>query len=208
MFEKKTLQQLQNVNSAFSAFRKRRRKRKNVRNFRDHSISSTRVSEQLLKVTLKMHDLKMTDKLLANCEHNYGVWKMQEYKSSWVQPTHTVYIKEAVRDTLQSSTGMSSHLQWSVFRTSGATAALRTSVIITNYCWHIAYKECCNLADRKRQEFAMKGSTEYRAIPKGRGFVYAYCWYCWTIMKILLDTRACIFYQIMLWQEYTWLITS
>ena len=40
-------------------------------------------------VTLKMHDLKMTDKdkLLANCEHNYGVWKMQEYKSSWVQPT-------------------------------------------------------------------------------------------------------------------------
>ena len=48
-------------------------------------------------VTLKMHDLKMTnknygvwkmqdwkmtDKILANCEHNYGVWKMQEYKSS------------------------------------------------------------------------------------------------------------------------------
>ena len=29
-----------------------------------------------------MHDLKMTDKLLANCEHNYGFWKMQEYKSS------------------------------------------------------------------------------------------------------------------------------
>ena len=22
--------------------------------------------------------LKMTDKILANCEHNYGVWKMQE----------------------------------------------------------------------------------------------------------------------------------
>ena len=36
---------------------------------------------------------------------------MQEYKSSWVQPTQTVYIKEAVRDTLQSSTSMSSHLQ-------------------------------------------------------------------------------------------------
>ena len=36
---------------------------------------------------------------------------MQEYKSSWVQPTQTMYIKEAVRDTLQSSTGMSSHLQ-------------------------------------------------------------------------------------------------
>ena len=69
---------------------------------------------------------------------------------------------------------MSSHLQRSVFRTSGATAALRTSVIITNYCWHIAYKECCNLVDRKRQEFAMEGSTEYPAIPKGRGFVYAY----------------------------------
>ena len=49
----------------------------------------------------------MTDKNLANCEHNYGVWEMQEYKSSWVQPTHTVYIKEAVRDTLQSSTGVS-----------------------------------------------------------------------------------------------------
>jgi len=29
-----------------------------------------------------MQDWKMTDKLLANCEHNYGVWKMQEYKSS------------------------------------------------------------------------------------------------------------------------------
>ena len=56
----------------------------------------------------KMQDWKMMDKLLANCEHNYGVWKMQEYKSSWVQPTHTVYIKEAVRDTLQSSTDMSS----------------------------------------------------------------------------------------------------
>ena len=69
---------------------------------------------------------------------------------------------------------MSSHLQLSVFRTSGATAALRTSVIITNYCWHIAYKECCNLVDRKRQEFAMEGSTQYRAIPKGRGFVYVY----------------------------------
>jgi len=33
---------------------------------------------------------------------------MQEYKSSWVQATHTVYIKEAVRDTLQSSTDISS----------------------------------------------------------------------------------------------------
>ena len=30
----------------------------------------------------KMQDWKMTDKLLAKCEHNYGVWKMQEYKSS------------------------------------------------------------------------------------------------------------------------------
>ena len=30
----------------------------------------------------------------------YGVWKMHEYKSSWVQPTHTVYNKEAVHDTL------------------------------------------------------------------------------------------------------------
>jgi len=70
--------------------------------------------------------------------------EMQEYKSSWVQPTHTVYIKEAIRNALQSSTGMSSHLQLSVFRTSGATAALLTSVIVTNYCWHIAYKECCN----------------------------------------------------------------
>ena len=57
----------------------------------------------------KMQDWKMADKLLANCEHNYGVWKMQEYKSTWVQPTHRVYIKEAVRDTLQSTTGMSSH---------------------------------------------------------------------------------------------------
>ena len=36
----------------------------------------------------------------------------------------------------------------------------------------VAYKECCNLVDRKRQEFAMEGSTQYRAIPKGRGFVY------------------------------------
>ena len=36
----------------------------------------------MLTVTLKMHDLKMTDKILANCEHSYGVWKMQEYKSS------------------------------------------------------------------------------------------------------------------------------
>ena len=56
----------------------------------------------------KMQEWKMTDKLFANCEHNYGVWKMQEYKSSWVPPTHTVYIKEAVRDTLESSTDMSS----------------------------------------------------------------------------------------------------
>jgi len=30
----------------------------------------------------KMQDRKMTDKILANCEHNYGVWKMQEYESS------------------------------------------------------------------------------------------------------------------------------
>ena len=51
---------------------------------------------------------KQSAKFLANCEHNYGVWKMQEYKSSWVQPTHTVYIKKAVRDTLQSRTDMSS----------------------------------------------------------------------------------------------------
>ena len=55
----------------------------------------------------KMQDWKMTDKILANSGQNYGVWEMQEYKSSWVQPTHTVYIKEAVRDTLQSSTSMS-----------------------------------------------------------------------------------------------------
>jgi len=32
--------------------------------------------------TLKMHDLKMTDKILANSWQNYVVWKMQEYKSS------------------------------------------------------------------------------------------------------------------------------
>ena len=25
----------------------------------------------------KMQDWKITDKILANCEHNYGVWKMQ-----------------------------------------------------------------------------------------------------------------------------------
>ena len=30
----------------------------------------------------KKQDWKMTDNILANCEHNYGVWKMQEYKSS------------------------------------------------------------------------------------------------------------------------------
>jgi len=54
----------------------------------------------------KMQDWKITDKILVNCEHNYGVWKMHN-KSSSVQPTHTVYIKEAVRNTLQSSTGMS-----------------------------------------------------------------------------------------------------
>jgi len=24
--------------------------------------------------------VEMTDKLLANCEHNYGVWKMQDWK--------------------------------------------------------------------------------------------------------------------------------
>ena len=27
-------------------------------------------------------DWKMTDNILANSEQNYGVWKMQEYKSS------------------------------------------------------------------------------------------------------------------------------
>ena len=27
-----------------------------------------------------MQEWKMTDKLLANCEHNYGVWKMQDWK--------------------------------------------------------------------------------------------------------------------------------
>ena len=139
MFEK-TLQQLQNVNSAFSAFRKRRTKRKNVRNFRDHSISSTRVSEQLLirwrwkcttwkwrtKKTIGLENARVDNdgqKLrgpenarLENDGQTFSkLWaqlrglEMQE--SSWVQPTHTVYIKEAVRDTLQSSTGMSSHLQ-------------------------------------------------------------------------------------------------
>ena len=41
-------------------------------------------------VALKMHDLKMTDKLLANCEHNYGVWKMQEYKSKRLNSAHLV----------------------------------------------------------------------------------------------------------------------
>jgi len=30
----------------------------------------------------KMQDWKMTDKILANCEHNYGVREMQEYESS------------------------------------------------------------------------------------------------------------------------------
>ena len=118
----------------------------------------SKISCRLAASVLKVLDVKMTDKencgsgldwknddkVLANCEHNYRF------------------------------TGMISHLQLSVFHTSGATAALRTSVIITNYCWHIAYKECCNLVDRKRQEFAMEGSTEYRAIPKSRGFVYAY----------------------------------
>jgi len=27
-----------------------------------------------------MQEWKMTDKLLENCEHNYGVWKMQDWK--------------------------------------------------------------------------------------------------------------------------------
>ena len=31
-----------------------------------------------------------------------------------------------------------------------------------------------NLVNRKPQEFAMEGGTQYRAIAKGRGFVYAY----------------------------------
>jgi len=106
----------------------------------------------------KMQDWKMTDK-------NYGVWKMQEYKSSWVQPTHTVYIKQAVRDTLQSSTGMSSHLQRSVVSSSGATAVLRTSVVITDYCWHIAYKECCNLVNRKR--FCAQCADAVAVMPSG-----------------------------------------
>jgi len=52
--------------------------------------------------------------------------------------------------------------QLSVFRTSGTTAALRTSVIITNYCWHIAYKECCNLVDCKRQDGHQLPSTVYQ----------------------------------------------
>ena len=34
----------------------------------------------MLEVTVKVWG--MTDKILANCEHNYGVWKMHEYKSS------------------------------------------------------------------------------------------------------------------------------
>jgi len=29
---------------------------------------------------LKMQDWKMTDKILANCGQNYGVWKMQDLK--------------------------------------------------------------------------------------------------------------------------------
>ena len=28
-----------------------------------------------------MHDLKMTDNILANSEQNYGVWKMQDWKN-------------------------------------------------------------------------------------------------------------------------------
>jgi len=27
-----------------------------------------------------MQDWKITDKILANSEHNYGVWKMQDWK--------------------------------------------------------------------------------------------------------------------------------
>jgi len=75
---------------------------------------------------LKMHDLKMTYK------ENYGSGKCRTGK--W---------RTKFQQTVSTITGMSSHLQRSVFRTSVATAALRTSVIITNYCWHIAYKECC-----------------------------------------------------------------
>jgi len=40
-----------------------------------------KMTEKKLRVW-KMQEWKITDKLLANCEHNYGVWKMQEYKSS------------------------------------------------------------------------------------------------------------------------------
>ena len=87
----------------------------------------------------KMQDWKMTDKLLANCENNYWVWKMQEWKM-----TDKFFLANCEHNYMHEY----SHLQLSVFRTSGATAALR--IIITNYCWHIAYKECCNLVDRKR----------------------------------------------------------
>jgi len=41
---------------------------------------------------LKMHDWEMTDKLLANCEHNYGVWKMQEYKSKRLDSTRLIWL--------------------------------------------------------------------------------------------------------------------
>jgi len=39
--------------------------------WRRHSLTGLQSNSSLLVVTLKMHDLKMTDKLLANCEHNY-----------------------------------------------------------------------------------------------------------------------------------------
>jgi len=55
-----------------------------------NSISEYLAKLQTRTVTLKMHDLKMTDKnygvwkmtdnILANSEQNYEVWKMQDWK--------------------------------------------------------------------------------------------------------------------------------
>jgi len=50
----------------------------NARAWLQQKPDSTAGRQEARTVTLKMHDLKMADKLLANCEHNYGVWKMQE----------------------------------------------------------------------------------------------------------------------------------
>ena len=118
-----------------------------------------------------MQDWKMTDKILANSGQNYGVWKMQGWKMT-----------DSILANSEQNYGVWKIQDWKM--TDRLYAKWLSAVSYTYWHGYACVFLMCIWRTIVRH---FSNFTNYFSD-------HFYCWYWWTIMKILLDTCACIFY--------------